>query len=77
MKDKDKLALEILVEGDPILFNQYGVMVVNPAKLAHVKVKEATAFADWLTSPAGQKVIGDFKDKNGNQLFTPNAQAGK
>jgi tungstate transport system substrate-binding protein len=74
VKDKDKLALEMMVEGDPVLFNQYGVMVVNPAKHAHVKVKEATAFADWLTSPAGQKVIGDFKDKNGNQLFTPNAQ---
>jgi tungstate transport system substrate-binding protein len=77
VKDKDKLASEIMVEGDPVLFNQYGVIVVNPAKHAHVKVKEATAFADWLTSPTGQKVIGDFKDKNGNQLFTPNAQTGK
>ncbi len=77
VKDKDKLASEIMVAGDPVLFNQYGVIVVNPAKHAHVKVKEATAFADWLTSPAGQKVIGDFKDKNGNQLFTPNATAGK
>jgi tungstate transport system substrate-binding protein len=77
VKDKDKLASEIMVEGDPILFNQYGVIVVNPAKHAHVKVKEATAFADWLTSPEGQKVIGDFKDKNGNQLFIPNAKTGK
>ena len=77
VKDKDKLAQEIMVEGDPVLFNQYGVIVVNPAKHAHVKVKEATAFADWLTSPDGQKVIGDFKDKNGNQLFIPNAKAGK
>ena len=76
VKDKDKLAQEIMVEGDPVLFNQYGVIVVNPAKHAHVKVKEATAFADWLTSPDGQKVIGDFKDKNGNQLFIPNAKAG-
>jgi tungstate transport system substrate-binding protein len=74
VKDKDKPALEMMVEGDPVLFNQYGVMVVNPAKHAHVKVKEATAFADWLTSPEGQKVIGDFKDKNGNQLFIPNAK---
>jgi tungstate transport system substrate-binding protein len=77
VKDKDKLGLEIMVEGDPVLFNQYGVIVVNPAKHAHVKVKEATAFADWLTSPAGQKVIADFKDKNGNQLFTPTAPTGK
>jgi tungstate transport system substrate-binding protein len=77
VKDKDKLALEMMVEGDPVLFNQYGVMVVNPAKHAHTKVKEATTFADWLTSPEGQKVIGDFKDKNGNQLFIPNAKTGK
>ncbi len=77
VKDKDKLALAIMVEGDPVLFNQYGVIVVNPAKHPNVKVKEATVFADWLTSPAGQKVIGDFKDKHGNQLFTPDAQTGK
>ena len=77
VKDKDKLALEVMVEGDPILFNQYGVIVVNRAKHPHVKVKEATAFADWLTSPEGQKVIGDFKDKNGNQLFILNAKTGK
>jgi len=76
VKDKDKLALELMVEGDPVLFNQYGVIVINPAKHAHVKVKEATAFADWLTSPEGQKAIGDFKDKNGNQLFVPNAKTG-
>jgi tungstate transport system substrate-binding protein len=66
-----------MVEGDPVLFNQYGVIVINPAKHPNVKVKEATVFADWLTSPAGQKVIGDFKDKHGNQLFTPDAQTGK
>jgi tungstate transport system substrate-binding protein len=77
VKDKDKLAQDMMVEGDPVLFNQYGVIVVNPAKHPHVKVKEATSFADWLTSPEGQKVIADFKDKNGNQLFTPNAQSGK
>ena len=77
VKDKDKLALEIMVAGDPVLFNQYGVIVINPAKHPNVKVKEATAFADWLISPAGQKVIGDFKDKNGNLLFTPNAQTAK
>jgi tungstate transport system substrate-binding protein len=77
VKDKDKLAQEIMVEGDPVLFNQYGVIVVNPAKHPNVKVKEATVFADWLISPAGQKVIGDFKDEHGNQLFIPNAQTGK
>jgi tungstate transport system substrate-binding protein len=77
VKDKDKLALKLMVEGDPVLFNQYGVIVVNHAKFPNVKVKEATAFADWLTSPAGQKLIGDFKDKYGNQLFIPDAQTGK
>jgi len=76
-KDKEKFNLQIVVEGDPALFNQYGVIVVNPAKHPHVKVKDATAFADWLVSPAGQKVIGDFKDKNGNQLFVPNADSAK
>jgi tungstate transport system substrate-binding protein len=77
VKDKDKLGLELMVAGDPVLFNQYGVIVVNPAKHPNVKVREATAFADWLTSPAGQKVISDFKDKHGNQLFIPDAQTAK
>ncbi len=73
-KDKDKLDMAIVLEGDPILFNQYGVMAVNPAKHHQVKYKEAMQFADWLISPEGQKTIGDFKDKHGNQLFTPNAK---
>jgi len=73
-KDKDKLDMVIVVEGDPILYNQYGVMVVNPDKHTQVKLKEAKLFIDWLISPEGQKAIGDFKDKNGNQLFTPNAK---
>jgi tungstate transport system substrate-binding protein len=73
-KDKDKLDMAIVVEGDPILYNQYGVMVVNPDKHTQVKLKEAKLFIDWLVSPEGQKAIGDFKDKNGNQLFTPNAK---
>lgn len=73
-KDKDKLDMVIVVEGDPVLYNQYGVMAVNPDKHTQVKIKEAKLFIDWLVSPEGQKAIGDFKDKKGNQLFTPNAK---
>jgi len=73
-KDKDKLEMVVVLEGDPVLFNQYGVMAVNPEKHQQVKYKEAMQFVDWLISPEGQKAIGDFKDKNGNQLFTPNAK---
>jgi tungstate transport system substrate-binding protein len=73
-KDKDKLEMVVVLEGDPILFNQYGVMAVNPEKHKQVKYKEAMQFVDWLISPEGQKAIGDFKDKNGNQLFIPNAK---
>jgi len=71
---KDKLEMVVVLEGDPALFNQYGVMAVNPEKHQQVKYKEAMAFVDWLISPEGQKAIGDFKDKNGNQLFIPNAK---
>ena len=73
-KDKDKLEMVVVLEGDPVLFNQYGVMAVNPEKHKQVKYKEAMEFVDWLISPEGQKVIGDFKDKHGNQLFIPNAK---
>jgi tungstate transport system substrate-binding protein len=69
---KNRAGLAVLVEGDKRLFNQYGVMVVNPAKHAGVKVAEAQKFADWITSPAGQGVIGSYKI-NGQQLFFPNA----
>jgi tungstate transport system substrate-binding protein len=72
-KDKDKLEMVVVLEGDPILFNQYGVMAVNPEKHKQAKFKEAMVFIDWLISPEGQKAIGDFKDKHGNQLFIPNA----
>jgi len=65
--------LKILVEGDKRLFNQYGVMVVNPAKFPHVKAKEAQQFVDWVTSPAGQDTIASYK-VNGQQLFFPNAE---
>jgi tungstate transport system substrate-binding protein len=64
--------LVILVEGDRRLFNQYGVMLVNPAKHPQVKKAEAAAFIDWLVSPDGQKAIADYKI-NGEQLFFPNA----
>ncbi len=73
-KDKDRLDMMVVLEGDPVLFNQYGVMAVNPEKYQQVKYKEAMQFVDWLISPEGQKAIGDFKDKHGNQLFIPNAK---
>ncbi len=71
---KNRGDLAILVEGDKKLFNQYGVIVVNPAKHPHVKVKEAQRFADWVVSPAGQSTIAAYKI-NGEQLFFPNANA--
>lgn len=69
---KNRADLAILVEGDKRLLNQYGVMVVNPAKHAHVKQVEAQKFVDWITSAAGQGVIADYKI-GGEQLFFPNA----
>ncbi|WP_066339899.1 substrate-binding domain-containing protein [Azohydromonas lata] len=71
---KNRADLAVLVEGDKRLFNQYGVIVVNPAKHPHVKVKEAQRFADWVVSPAGQSTIAAYKI-NGEQLFFPNASA--
>lgn len=65
--------LAILVEGDPSLFNQYGVMIVNPKNHKHVNYQSAMNFVIWLTSPAGQDAIGAFRDSTGNILFTPNA----
>jgi len=73
-KDKDKLEMVIVLEGDPILFNQYGVMAVNPEKHKHVKHKEAMEFVNWLISKEGQQAIASFKDSNGNALFIPNAK---
>ena len=63
--------LVILVEGDTRLFNQYGVMLVNPAKHPHVKKEMGRKFIDWLVSPAGQKAIADYRI-DGQQLFFPN-----
>jgi len=70
---KNRGDLAILVEGDKRLFNQYGVMVVNPAKHPHVKSALAQQFADWVVSAAGQKAIADYKI-GGQQLFFPNAE---
>lgn len=64
--------LAIIVEGDNKLFNQYGVILVNPAKHAHVTKEMGQAFIDWLVSPEGQKAITDYK-VNGEQLFFANA----
>lgn len=65
--------LGIVVEGDRRLFNQYGVMLVNPERHAHVKKADGQAFIDWLTGPEGQRVIGEYKI-NGEQLFFANAE---
>jgi tungstate transport system substrate-binding protein len=70
---KNRGELAVLVEGDKTLFNQYGVMVVSPAKHPHVKQALAQTFADWLVGPAGQAAIAAHKI-GGEQLFFPNAQ---
>jgi tungstate transport system substrate-binding protein len=69
---KNRGDLVVAVEGDKRLFNQYGVMLVNPAKHPTVKAELGQQFIDWLVSPEGQKVIADYKI-NGQQLFYPNA----
>jgi tungstate transport system substrate-binding protein len=69
---KNRADLAVLVEGDTKLFNQYGVMVVNPAKHPHVKAQDAQKFVDWIVSPAGQQAIAGYKI-GGEQLFFPNA----
>ena len=70
---KNRGDLTILVEGDPRLFNPYGVMLVNPDKHPSVKVKEGQALIDWLVSSEGQKAIADYTI-NGEQLFFPSAK---
>jgi tungstate transport system substrate-binding protein len=69
---RNRGTLAILVAGDRRLFNQYGVMLVNPAKHANVKVAEGQAFVDWLISAEGQRTIAGYKI-GGEQLFFPNA----
>jgi tungstate transport system substrate-binding protein len=68
----NKADLELLVEGDKRLFNQYGVSLVNPARFPHVKAADGQAFVDWLISPDGQSAIAAFR-VDGQQLFFPNA----
>ncbi|MCR4407450.1 MAG: substrate-binding domain-containing protein [Anaerolineae bacterium] len=68
------IELEILVEGDPILFNPYGVIAVNPNKGPHIKAELANTFIDWLISLPTQEKIAEFGvDKFGSPLFTPNS----
>ncbi len=69
---KDKIDIIILSEGDPLLFNPYGIMAVNPARCPHVKYIEAMQLIAWVTSGEGQKIIGEYK-KEGEILFHPMA----
>jgi len=69
---KNRADLQVLVQGDQRLFNQYGVLAVNPAKHPHVKAQDARKFVDWVLSPAGQAVIAAYRI-DGQQLFFPNA----
>jgi tungstate transport system substrate-binding protein len=70
---KNRGALAVLVEGDTRLFNQYGVIVVNPARHPHTRTALAQSFSDWVVSPEGQAVIAAYKI-GGEQLFFPNAR---
>ncbi len=69
---KNRAELAILVEGDEKLFNQYGVILVNPARHANVKKDLGQTFIDWLVGPAGQRTIAEYKI-GGESLFFPNA----
>ena len=69
---KNRGELDVVVEGDKRLFNQYGVMLVNPEKHPSVKAEAGQSFIDWLISPEGQAAIGEYKI-DGQQLFFPNA----
>jgi tungstate transport system substrate-binding protein len=71
----NKADFEIMVEGDPKMFNQYGVVLVNPETHPHVKAKLGQAFVDWLLSTEGQAAIASYK-VDGQQLFFPNANDG-
>jgi tungstate transport system substrate-binding protein len=70
---KNRGDLRILVQGDPKLFNQYGVMLVNPEKFPQVKQVEGQALIDWLISKRGQTTIATYQ-VGGEQLFFPNAK---
>jgi tungstate transport system substrate-binding protein len=73
---RNRGSLAILVEGDRKLFNQYGVMLVNPARHPNVKVADGQAFVDWLISPQGQGTIADY-NIGGQQLFFPDAESSR
>ncbi len=66
--------LELLVQGDSVLYNPYGVIAVNPAKYPNTNYKAAMAFVNFITSEEGQQIIKDFKNKNGQYIFVPNAK---
>ena len=70
---RNRAALDIVVQGDVRLFNQYGVILVNPQRHAHVKAAAGQRFIDWLVSPAGQSAIAAYQI-GGQQLFFPNAR---
>ena len=70
---KNRGELDVVVEGDKRLFNQYGIMLVNPEKHPSVNAEAGQIFIDWLLSPAGQEMIGEYKI-DGQQLFFPNAE---
>jgi len=73
---QNKADFDVLVQADKALLNQYGIILVNPARFASVKAKDGQAFIDWLISPAGQKTIGDFRI-GGQQVFFPNYMPGQ
>jgi tungstate transport system substrate-binding protein len=73
---KNRSDYKIVVEGDNKLFNQYGIILVNPAKHPNVKKSEGQAFIDWVLSPEGQNAIKSFQI-NGEQQFFPNADPGQ
>jgi tungstate transport system substrate-binding protein len=75
LKFGNKGNLEILLEGDPKLFNQYGIILVNPEKYPHVKAEAGQTFIDWVLSAEGQKLIGDYTIE-GQQAFFPDAKQG-
>lgn len=70
---RDKLGLPVLFEGDPLMFNPYGIIAVNPKKYPEINYRGATALIDWLTSRHGQQLIAAYK-VDGEQLFVPSAK---
>ena len=73
LKFENRGGLRLMVENDPLLFNPYGVILVNPVRHPHVKAKMGQAFIDWMTGPEGQAAIGAYRIK-GVQAFFPNAK---